>query len=71
MEDVPFKLGVDLLAPDGCFLTTSGGVVLEAEAERWPICVGEVVIVIESLLRKEPGRPPNLGKWNWMSLPFP
>ena len=44
--------------------------VLEAEAERWPVCGGEVVFVIEPLLRKESGRSPNLGKLNWKSLPF-
>ena len=60
-----------LLVPDDGFLTIPGGVVLDAEAERWPICEGEVVFVIEPLLRKEPGRSPNLGKLNWKSLPVP
>lgn len=62
VENIPLKLGGDLLAADDCFLTLPEGVVLEAEAERWPICVGEVVLAIEPLLMKEPGRSPNLGK---------
>lgn len=73
MENIPLKPGGDLsmLAPDDCFRTIPGEAVLEVEAERWPICVGEVVLVIEPLLMKEPGRSPNLGKLNWKSLPFP
>ena len=70
---MPSKLGGDfmLLVPDDGFLTTPGGVELEAEAERWPACGGDVGFEIEPLLRKEPGRSPNLGKLNWKSLPFP
>ena len=73
VENMPLKLGVDfaLLVPDDCFLGIPGGVVLEAEPERWPICVGEVVLAIEPLAMKEAGRSPNLGKLNWKSLPFP
>lgn len=73
MEYVPLKLCGDfmLLVLEDGFLTTPGGVALEAEAERWPDCGGEVVFEIEPLLRKEPGRSPNFGKLNWKSLPFP
>lgn len=72
-ENIPLKLAGDftLLALEDCFLGIPGGVVLEVEAGRWPICVGEVVLVIEPLLMKEAGRSPNLGKLNWKSLPFP
>ena len=73
VEDIPVKLGDDctLLALDDCLRRVPGGVVVEAEAERWPICVGEVVLAIEPLLMKEAGRSPNLGKLNWKSLPYP
>ena len=70
VDNIPFKLDGDLLAPDDCCLAIPGGVVLD-EAERWPIDVGEVVLAIEPLFRNEPGRSPNLGKLNWKSPPFP
>ena len=73
MENIPLKFGGDftLLAVDDCFLRVPGEVVLDAEAELWSICVGDVVLAIEPLLMKEAGRSPNLGKLNWKSLPFP
>lgn len=73
MEKIPLTFGGDftVLAPDVGFLPTPEVVVLEAEAERWPICVGEVVLVIEPLLMKEAGRSPNLGKLNWKAFPLP
>ena len=68
---VPFVLVGDfaLTEPDDSFLTIPAIFGFEAAVERWPIGVGEVVLVIEPLLIKEPGRSPNLGKANWKSLP--
>lgn len=43
---------------------------LEAEAERAPNAVGEVVFAIEPLLRNDPGRSPNFGNANWKSFPL-
>lgn len=53
------------------FLRAPGMLGLEEEADRCAFCVGEVVFAIEPLVKKDPGRSPNLGKANEKSPPFP
>lgn len=70
---MPFILAGDfeVVEFDELFLTAAGRLVFDAEAERWFRLVGDVVLAIDPLFIKEPGRSPNLGKAKEKSLPLP
>ena len=68
----PLRLVGDLPVAESedVVLAIPGTLELEAEAERVPKAVGEVVLAIEPLFKNDPGRSPNFGNANWKSLPL-